>query len=83
MPEARAVWELYKTLVNKPLKDATRDDGRVLVAHFEQQGNKSATIQKKLSWLVAACNFAIREGRLEVQSVLFCRAAAVTTSCGG
>ncbi len=64
-PEARAVWELYKALVGKPLKDATRDDGRRLVAHFEQQGNKSATIQKKLSWLVAACNFAIREGRLK------------------
>ncbi len=64
-PEARAVWGLYKTLVNKPLKDADRNDGRVLVAHFEQQGNKSATIQKKLSWLVAACNFAIREGRLK------------------
>ena len=63
--EARAVWELYKTLVNKPLKDADRNDGRVLVAHFEQQGNRSATIQKKLSWLVAACNFAIREGRLK------------------
>jgi len=65
VPEARAVWELYKTLVNKPLKDASRDDARRLVAHFEQQGNKSATIQKKLSWLVAACNFAIREGRLK------------------
>ena len=63
-PEARAVWELYKSLVGKPLKDATRDDGRELVAHFEQQGNKSATIQKKLSWLVAACNFAIKENKL-------------------
>jgi integrase len=63
-PEARAVWELYKTLVNKPLKDAARDDGRKLVAHFEQQGNKSATVQKKLSWLVAACNLAIKENKL-------------------
>ena len=63
-PEARAVWELYKTLVGKPLKDATREDGRALVAYFEQQGNKSATIQKKLSWLVAMCNFAIGESRL-------------------
>ncbi len=64
-PEARAVWELYKTLVNKPLKDATRDDGRRLAAHFEAQGNKSATIQKKIGWLTSAVNLAIKEGRLK------------------
>jgi integrase len=63
--EARAVWELYKSLVGKPLKDATRDDGRKLVAHFEQQGNKSATIQKKIGWLTAAVNLAISEGKLK------------------
>ena len=34
--EARNVWALYKTLTDsKPLKDADRDDGRKLVAHFE------------------------------------------------
>ncbi len=64
--EARAVWALYRTLTNsKPLKDADRDDGRKLVAHFESQGLKSATIQKKIGWLTAACNFAIKEGRLK------------------
>jgi hypothetical protein len=46
--EARAVWALYKALTNgKPLKDADRDDGRKLVAHFEAQGLKSGTIEKR------------------------------------
>jgi integrase len=63
--EAEAVWALYKTLTDsKPLKDATRDDGRKLVAYFERQKLKSATIQKKLAWPTAAVNFAIKEGRL-------------------
>jgi integrase len=64
--EARAVWALYRTLTEgKPLKDADRDDGRKLVAHFESKGLKSATIQKKVGWLTAACNLAIKEGRLK------------------
>ena len=63
--EARAVWALYKQLTNnKPLKDATRDDGRKLVAHFEGQGIKSATVKKKIGWLVAAVNLAIKDSRL-------------------
>jgi integrase len=63
--EARNVWSLYKTLTDsKPLKDASRDDGRKLVAHFEGKGLKSATIEKKLAWLNAAVNLAIKEGRL-------------------
>ena len=63
--EARTVWGLFKSLCdNKPLKDATRDDGRKIVAHFEAQGLKSASIRKKIGWLAAAVNLAIREGRL-------------------
>jgi integrase len=64
--EARGVWALFKTLTDgKPLKDCDRDDGRKLVAHFEAQGLKSATIEKKIAWLNAAVNLAIREGRLK------------------
>jgi integrase len=64
--EARASWALYKQLTgNKPLKDATRDDGRKLVDYFEKQVLKSASIQKKITWLSAACNFAIDEGKLK------------------
>ena len=64
--EARAVWALYKQLTdNMPLKDAGRDDGRKLVAHFEGQGLKSATVEKKIMWLRAAVNLAIDEGQLK------------------
>jgi len=57
--EARAVWALYKQLTNgKPLKDASRDDGRKLVDYYEKQNLKSATIQKKIGWLTAAVNLA-------------------------
>jgi hypothetical protein len=63
--EARAVWALFKSLCDKPLKECDRNDGRKLVAHFESQGRKSATIQKKIGWLTAACNLAIKEGELK------------------
>ena len=57
---------LFKTLTNnKPLKNCDRDDGRKLVTHFEEQGLKSATIEKKIAWLNAAVNLAIKEGRLK------------------
>ena len=64
--EARAVWALYKQLTNgKPLKDASRDDGRKLVNYYEKQDLKSATIQKKIGWLTAAVNLAIDEVKLK------------------
>src|SRR5258708_12183450 len=63
--EARAVWALYKQLTSgKPLKDASRDDGRKLVDYYEKQNLKSATIQKKIGWLNAAVNLAIPEPKL-------------------
>ena len=63
--ETRAVWALFKQLTDgKPLKDATRDDGRKVVQHFESQGLRSATIQKKITWLNAAVNLAIKESKL-------------------
>jgi integrase len=64
--ETRNVWALYKQLTNsKHLKDADRDDGRKLVAHFEAEGLKSATIEKKVGWLNAMAHLAIKEGRLK------------------
>jgi integrase len=63
--ETRTVWALYKQLTDgKPLKEATRDDGRKIVQHFEAQGLRSATIQKKITWLNAAVNLAIKESKL-------------------
>jgi integrase len=64
--EARAVWQLYKQLTDsKPLKDADRDDGRKLVKHFMDKKLKSATIEKKIAWLNAAVNLAIKESKLK------------------
>jgi integrase len=63
--EARAAWELFKTLCHKPLKDATRDDGRKVAEHYAGIGNKSASIRKKVGWLNAAVNLAINEGKLK------------------
>jgi integrase len=64
--EARTAWALYKQLTNnKPLKNATRDDGRKLVEYFAAKGNKSASIRKKIGWLNAAVNLAIDEGNLK------------------
>ena len=64
--EARAMWALFKSLTNgKALKDCDRDDGRLLVARFESQGLKSATMKKKIGWLSAAVNLAIKEKKLK------------------
>jgi integrase len=62
--EAETAWALFKSLCEKPLKDATRDDGRKIVQHFEAQGLKSASIRKKIGWLNSAVNLAIKEGLL-------------------
>ena len=62
--EVRAAWHAYKSLVSKPLKDATRDDGRLLVKHFMDKGLKSATVEKKIAFLNAAVHLAINEGKL-------------------
>jgi integrase len=62
--EAEAVWAVYKALTdNKPLKDATRDDGRKLVQRFKNEGNKTATINKKIGWVRAAVELAIDEDK--------------------
>jgi integrase len=64
--EAETVWRTFKELTdNKALKNATRDDGRKLVQHFKDDGNKSATVAKKLGWLRAAVRLAIKEGQLQ------------------
>ena len=62
--EARNRVGAVQSLCDKPLKDATRDDGRKIVQHFEAQGLKSASIRKKIGWLIAAVNLAIKEARL-------------------
>ena len=62
--EARAVWSVFKTL-HKPLKECDRNDGRKLVAYYESQGLKSASVKKKIGWIRSAVNLAIGEGKLK------------------
>ena len=62
--EARNVWELFNRLTNnKPLKNCNRDDGRLVVEFYAAQGLKTKTITKKVAWLNAAVNLAIKEHR--------------------
>jgi hypothetical protein len=63
--QARETWTLFRELCpGVKLKDATRDDGRKLVAHLKAKGNKSTTVMHKIAQLCAAVNFAIAEGKL-------------------
>jgi integrase len=66
--EARDMWHIFKTVVGKPLRDCTRDDGRAIVAYLEDQADddeplKSATLRRRMVPLVAAVNLAIEESK--------------------
>ena len=64
--EARAMWSLFRMLTNGiPISEATRADGRKLVEHLKDGGAKSTTIRKKVMWLNAACNLAMKDGCLK------------------
>ena len=64
--EARDTLALFKEVTKGvAIKDATRADGRRVVDHLKGLGLKSATIQKRMGWLVAATKFAIDEGNLK------------------
>jgi integrase len=65
--QARDIWHIFRTVVKKPLKQCTRDDGRAIIAHLEEQAGgeiKSATLRRRLVPLVATVNLAIDEGKL-------------------
>ena len=65
--EAQAVWDLFRTLTNgKPLKDCTRDDGRLLVRHYTEEGLSYPSMQKKIMWLSAMVEFSITERKLSM-----------------
>ena len=53
--------------MKKPLKQCTRDDGRAIIAHLEEQAGgeiKSATLRRRMVPLIATVNLAIDEGKL-------------------
>jgi integrase len=65
--QARSIWHTFRTIVSKPLRQCTREDGRAIVAHLEDQAGgeiKSATLRRRLVPLVATVNLAISEGKL-------------------
>jgi integrase len=66
--QARDIWHLFKTVVGKPLRDCTRDDGRAIVAYMKDQAGedeppKSATLRRRMVPLVATVNLAIKDGK--------------------
>ena len=64
--EAREMWRIFRTVVDKPLRECTRDDGRAIVAYLLDQADdelSSATLRRRLVPLVAAVNLAIDEGK--------------------
>ena len=70
--QARDIWHVFKSVVNKPIKECTRDDGRAIIAHLEEQAGgeiKSATLRRRMVPLVATVNLAIDEGKLTCQSI--------------
>jgi integrase len=75
--QARDIWHVFKTVVNKPLKQCTRADGRALVAHMEKQAGgedkiKSATLRRRMVPLIATVNLAIKDGELTFNPFVGC-----------
>jgi integrase len=71
--QARDIWHVFKTVVNKPLKQCGRKDGRAIVTYLKKQylekhpGEeiKSATLRRRMVPLVATVNLAIAEDELK------------------
>ncbi|HEX3484982.1 MAG TPA: tyrosine-type recombinase/integrase [Micropepsaceae bacterium] len=67
--QAREVWRIFRTVVDKPLRECTREDGRAIVSYMEDEAEdkgheaKSATLRRRMVPLVAAVNLAIDEGK--------------------
>jgi integrase len=75
--QARDIWHLFKTVVNKPISKCSRDDGRALVAHMEEQAGgeekiKSATLRRRMVPLIATVNMAIKDGKLTFNPFVSC-----------
>jgi integrase len=65
--QARDIWHVFRTVVNKPLKQCTRKDGRAIIAYLEEQAGgeiKSATLRRRMVPLIATVNLAIEEDLL-------------------
>jgi integrase len=62
--QAREMWRIFRTVVDKPLAKCDRSDGRKIVAHLEaERPLKSATLRRYMVPLIALTNLAIDEGK--------------------
>jgi integrase len=64
--EAREMWRIFRSVVDKPLAECSRDDGKAIVKHLEDQADgeiKSATLRRRMVPLVATVNLAIKDGK--------------------
>ena len=60
------MWRIFRTVVDKPLAKCTREDGKAIVKHLEDQANeppKSATLRRRMVPLVATVSLAIKDGK--------------------
>jgi len=67
--QARDIWHVFKTVVNKPIAKCTRKDGEAIVEHLVKQAGgenkiKRATLHRMLVPLIATVNLAIKNGEL-------------------
>ncbi len=69
--QARNIWHTFRTVVKKPLKQCTRDDGRAVVAALGDDA-KSATLRRRMVPLVATVNLAIKDGKLTFNPFIGC-----------
>ncbi len=62
--QAREMWRVFRTAVDKPLAKCTRDDGRAVVKYLEKENPlKSTTLRRYMVPLIALTNLAIDEGK--------------------
>jgi integrase len=62
--QAREMWRVFRSVVDKPLAKCTRDDGRKIVAHLEYEKKlKSTTLRRYMVPLIATVNLAIKDGK--------------------
>ena len=53
--QAREIWRIFRTVVNKPLRECTREDGRAIVAYMMMKPKTKATKSKAPRFAVAWC----------------------------
>ena len=62
--QAREMWRIFRTVVDKPLDKCNRDDGREVVKYLEKEKPlKSTTLKRYMVPLIAIVNLAIDEGK--------------------